>query len=131
MKVLFSIMFFASVFSLLMGMIGCSESVEDTAIILETDPDDGGRLFAEEDLTITFDSTVAWVKVNGIFADVDDTQAYWKGLGLEAGKQDLTIQWLDENGNVDYGEITLTVHELDLATCAGGDDCTGPDCDFP
>lgn len=131
MKVLFSIMFFASTFSLLMGMMGCSESVEDTAIILETDPDDGGRLFAEEDLTITFDSTVAWVKVNGTFADVDDTQAYWKGLGLEAGKQDLTIQWLDENGNVDYGEITLTVHELDLATCAGGDDCTGPDCDFP
>ncbi len=133
MKSLFSIMFFACIFSLLIGVMGCSESVnvDDSAIILETDPDDGGRLFTEEDLTITFDSTVAWVKVNGTSADVDDTQAYWKGLGLEAGKQDLAIEWLDENGNVDYGEITLTVHELDLATCSGAADCSGPDCPFP
>ncbi len=125
-------MVFVLIFSLLIGMIiGCSEnSATESATMLNTDPDDGSRLFSGEDLTITFDRTVASVKVNGISADVDDTQAFWDGW-LETGKQDLAIEWLDENGNVDYGEITLTVHELDLATCSGDADCTGPDCDFP
>ncbi len=130
MKVLFSIMSIAFAFSLLVGIIGCEESVEDSAIMLETDPDDGGRVFTEEGLTITFDRTVASVKVNGISADVDGTQAFWDDW-LETGKQDLAIEWLDENGNVDYGEITLNVHELDTATCSGDADCVGPDCDFP
>ncbi len=111
--------------------MGCSEDPASGAvIILETDPDDGGQMFAEEGLTITFDRTVASVKVNGTSADVDDTQALWDGW-LETGKQDLDIEWIDENGNVNYGEITLNVHELDLATCSGGPDCTGPDCYVP
>ena len=131
MRTLFALMFSIIIFSLSIGIMGCSEDpASESAIILETDPGDGGRMFAQEDLTITFDKTVAGVKVNGTSADVDDTQAFWDGW-LEAGKQDLAIEWTDENGNVDYGEISLNVHELDLATCSGGPDCTGPDCPVP
>ena len=124
---------FTLTFGPLIGMIaGCGEELaEDTATILKTDPDDGGRMFAENDLVITFDRTVAAVKINGIAADVDNTYAYWPGTGLENGKQDLTIEWTDENGGVNSEDITLTIQELDLVTCSGDADCVGPDCEFP
>lgn len=124
-------MTFIFTFSLLIGIMGCGEVAEEPAIILETDPGDGSRMFAVEDLTITFDRAVAEVKVNGTPADVDDTQAFWNGLGLEAGKQNLTIEWTDESGGTNSEDITLTIQELDLAVCSGGPDCTGPDCDLP
>lgn len=131
MRTPFALITFIIISSLSMGIMGCGEDLaDDTAIMIGTDPDDGGRIFTEEDLTITFDRTVASVKVNGISADVYDTEAAWNGAQLEAGKQDLIIEWTDENGNTDYGEITLTVHELDLATCSGAEDCSGPYCEF-
>lgn len=131
MRTLFTLTTFIITCSLSVVIMGCGEnSAGDPAIIIGTDPVDGDRIFAEEELTITFDRTIASVKVNGTSAEVHGTEAIWNGSWFEIGKKDLTIEWTDENGNSDYEEITLSVNELELATCSGAEDCSGPYCEF-
>ena len=100
-KALLLRMVFLLAFGPLIGIIGCGEELGgETATIVETDPGNGDRMFAEENLIIRFDKPVASVKVNGVAANVDNTHAYWPVTGLDIGKQDLTIEWTDGNGGV-------------------------------
>ena len=102
---------------MLLGLAGCGEETEEAAIILKTEPANGGSMFANGNLVITFDKVVTEVTVNGILADVDGTIATWEGQLLQAGEQTLEIEWTDENGNIDTEEITLTIMEPDLTAC--------------
>jgi hypothetical protein len=107
---------------LLTGMMGCGEDEggEETeeARILETIPGDGGEMFSNGDLVITFDRPVSLVWVNRIPAEISDTRATWKSQGLEAGKQTLLIQWTIGNGIISSQEITLTIKRFDTTICS-------------
>jgi hypothetical protein len=99
---------------LLTAMMGCAGEEEgEAAKIVSTNPSDGGEMFANGELKITFDKAVTEVKVNGTPAEVAGTVATWKGQGLSPGQQTLTIEWTDEAGNTGSGQITLTIKEAD------------------
>ena len=108
----------AVIFTIGLSISGCGEDVEEEpAKILQTNPENGGDMFINGILTITFDKTVTEVKVNGIPADIDGTQVTWKSQGINVGRQNLEIEWTDENGNVSSEEITLMIQEADLIVC--------------
>ena len=98
---------------------GCGEVVveEEPARILKTDLDTGDETLSTGNLTITFDRPVTLVIVNGAPADVEGTEAFWAGHSLGFGKQTLTIQWTDKNGNTGSAEMTVTVREISILVC--------------
>ncbi|HID56680.1 TPA: hypothetical protein EYP37_09135, partial [Candidatus Poribacteria bacterium] len=64
---------------LVVAMMGCAKEEKEAAKIVSTNPADGGEMFANGELTITFDREVTEVKVNGTPAEVKGTVAKWKG----------------------------------------------------
>ena len=104
---------------MLMGIVGCGEDEEkvETAKIVETNPPDGGEMFAGGNLTITFDKVVTEVRINGFLVDIAGTKATWKAQPIGLGKQALKIEWVDENGNAGSQEITLTIKQADNVVC--------------
>ena len=100
---------------LVTAMMGCGGGEEEEAAkIVSTNPADGGEMFANGELTITFDKAVTEVKVNGTPAEVSGTVAKWKGQGLSEGSQTISIEWTDENGNTGSDSITLTIKPEDV-----------------
>lgn len=115
------------------GMMSCGENEEtETAQILETSPENGGQLFAESDLIITFDKAVSEVKANGVNGSISDDKVIWAAHWFETGRQTLAIEWVDEDGNAGSEEIALTIQELDTFVCdasSTGQICSDEDCD--
>ena len=102
------------------GILGCSEdeeSEEEFASIVEIEPGDGGEMFSNGDLIITFDRPVSWVWINRIPADVNGSKAVWRGQGLEAGEQTLVIQWAVGSGSISSQEVSLTIREFSTIIC--------------
>ena len=118
-KALFPNIFAIFAICLSIVIVGCGEDEEkeEPAKIINTDPNNGGDMFANGSLVITFDKAVTEVKVNGIPADVDGTKATWNGQGLQVGEQTLTIKWTDENNNTGSSEITLKIMQADNTVC--------------
>lgn len=98
---------------LVTAMMGCAKEEKEAAKIVSTNPADGGEMFANGELTITFDKEVTEVKVNGTPAKVTGTVAKWEGQGLSEGQQTISIEWTDVDGNTGSQSITLTIKAPD------------------
>ena len=98
-------------------MAGCGEEKE-AAKLVSTNPPDGGELFANAELVMTFDKDVKEVTVNGTPAKVEGAIAKWipQEAGITEGQQTLKIEWTDVDDQTGSAEITLTAKPPDTTS---------------
>jgi hypothetical protein len=114
-------LFFAVFIVLSIGLIVCltgcgadeDEEEQQQAKLLETNPVNGGNISANGSISLTFDSAVNEVKINGISAELAGNIATWKGQNLQVGSQSFRIEWVDANGNSGSQDMTLLVESAD------------------